>query len=83
MKANKSIAEKVRFLFVWRVFAICKSFQYFFFDSYRQLVESKIFEILLALSQDATLDANIKEAILESLRKAKDWQLIKKAPKSD
>ncbi|XP_028404968.1 protein unc-45 homolog A-like [Dendronephthya gigantea] len=48
-----------------------------------KLVESKTFEILLALSQDASLDANIKEAIMESLQKAKDWELIKKAPKND
>ncbi|CAB4045237.1 Hypothetical predicted protein [Paramuricea clavata] len=48
-----------------------------------KLVESKIFEILLALSQDATLDANIKEAVMDSLGKAKAWELIKKAPKEN
>ncbi len=48
---------------------------------FRQLVESKIFEILLGLSQDATLHADIKEAVKDSLEKAKAWELIKKAPK--
>jgi hypothetical protein len=46
-------------------------------------VDSKVFEILLALSQDATLDASIKEAIVGSLDKAKAWELIKKAPKNE
>lgn len=58
-------------------------FQFFFSIFDAQLVESKIFEILLALSQDATLDASIKEAVMESLEKAREWDLIKAAPKED
>ena len=48
-----------------------------------KIVDSKIFEILLVLSQDATLDASIKEAVMHSLDKAKAWELIKKAPKNE
>ncbi|XP_046839151.1 protein unc-45 homolog A-like isoform X2 [Xenia sp. Carnegie-2017] len=46
-----------------------------------KLVESKIFEILLALSQDTKIDVPVKEAVTESLKKAKDWKLIIDAPK--